>query len=90
MSGGYLTSDSSIPLWVEISAYSMIAFGTMWGGWKIIETLPGRAYQHIPNIGTDRDNADHQPGNPHAGDPHREPQQKHVFLDQGQGRTGAA
>ena len=28
-----------IPLWVELSAYSAIALGTLWGGWKIIETM---------------------------------------------------
>ena len=26
-------------LWVEISAYTMIALGTIWGGWRIIETM---------------------------------------------------
>jgi PiT family inorganic phosphate transporter len=28
-----------LPMWVEISAYSAIALGTLWGGWKIIETM---------------------------------------------------
>lgn len=28
-----------LPLWVEIAAYSAIALGTLWGGWKIIETM---------------------------------------------------
>ena len=28
-----------VPLWVQVSAYSAIAFGTIWGGWKIIETM---------------------------------------------------
>jgi PiT family inorganic phosphate transporter len=26
-------------MWVEIAAYSAIALGTLWGGWKIIETM---------------------------------------------------
>ncbi len=29
----------AIPEWVALSAYSAIALGTLWGGWKIIETL---------------------------------------------------
>ncbi len=39
VAGGYMSADSPIPMWVEIAAYSMIALGTMWGGWKIIETM---------------------------------------------------
>jgi PiT family inorganic phosphate transporter len=29
----------SVPTWVEFSAYTAIALGTVWGGWKIIETM---------------------------------------------------
>ena len=29
----------AVPVWVEFSAYGAIAFGTIWGGWKIIETM---------------------------------------------------
>ena len=29
----------SVPVWVEFAAYGSIAFGTVWGGWKIIETM---------------------------------------------------
>jgi PiT family inorganic phosphate transporter len=29
----------AVPLWVEFSAYGAIALGTVWGGWKIIETM---------------------------------------------------
>ncbi|MGV1003307.1 MAG: inorganic phosphate transporter [Candidatus Nanopelagicales bacterium] len=43
VAGGYLGLDDSghleIPLWAELSAYGMIAFGTIWGGWRIIETM---------------------------------------------------
>lgn len=28
-----------VPEWVAISAYASIAVGTLWGGWKIIETM---------------------------------------------------
>jgi PiT family inorganic phosphate transporter len=51
VAGGYLTSDSGIPVWVEVSAYSMIAMGTMWGGWKIIETMGLRITKLNANSG---------------------------------------
>jgi len=42
-SGGYLaaTSASTIapPIWVVLLAQAAIAIGTVWGGWKIIETM---------------------------------------------------
>jgi inorganic phosphate transporter, PiT family len=28
-----------VPIWVELGAYGAIAGGTVWGGWKIIETM---------------------------------------------------
>jgi PiT family inorganic phosphate transporter len=28
-----------VPFWVEAAAYGSIALGTVWGGWKIIETM---------------------------------------------------
>lgn len=43
VAGGYLGVDDkghmTIPLWAELSAYGMIAVGTVWGGWRIIETM---------------------------------------------------
>lgn len=51
VSGGYLGVDDSIPLWVELGAYSMIALGTMWGGWKIIETMGLRITRLNANSG---------------------------------------
>jgi PiT family inorganic phosphate transporter len=33
------SGNISVPLWVQLSAYGAIAFGTVWGGWKIIETM---------------------------------------------------
>jgi PiT family inorganic phosphate transporter len=40
---GYTTvqSDGTVPVpeWVAITAYTAIALGTLWGGWKIIETM---------------------------------------------------
>jgi PiT family inorganic phosphate transporter len=39
--GASLNADGNIQLseWVPISAYTAIALGTLWGGWKIIETM---------------------------------------------------
>ncbi|HSO05510.1 MAG TPA: inorganic phosphate transporter [Candidatus Limnocylindrales bacterium] len=51
VSGGYITADSGIPVWVEIAAYSMIALGTMWGGWTIIETMGLRITKLNANSG---------------------------------------
>ncbi|HRY09245.1 MAG: inorganic phosphate transporter [Actinobacteria bacterium] len=44
LGAGYTTMDEAgkniiLPMWVEIAAYSAIALGTLWGGWKIIETM---------------------------------------------------
>ncbi len=44
LGAGYTTMDEAgkniiLPMWVEIAAYSAIALGTRWGGWKIIETM---------------------------------------------------
>jgi len=40
---GYLSADAKgkipVPEWVAISAYAAIALGTVWGGWRIIETM---------------------------------------------------
>jgi PiT family inorganic phosphate transporter len=41
---GYLNAEAgskelAVPQWVAISAYAAIALGTVWGGWRIIETM---------------------------------------------------
>ena len=33
------SGDIPVPEWVALTAYSAIALGTLWGGWKIIETM---------------------------------------------------
>ena len=38
-SGGYLGSEFYVPLWVIIASYSVIAAGTLTGGWKVIRTM---------------------------------------------------
>ena len=38
----HLTSAEVIPYWVEIGAYSAIALGTLFGGWRIVHTMGSR------------------------------------------------
>jgi len=38
-SGGYLGPTFHIPYWVVITCYSVIALGTMFGGWRIVKTM---------------------------------------------------
>jgi PiT family inorganic phosphate transporter len=35
----YLPNGDSVPLWVELIAYSMISLGTLFGGWRIVHTM---------------------------------------------------
>src|SRR3546814_18572953 len=37
-----MTGDFHVPQWVAFCCYIAIAFGTLSGGWKIIETMGGR------------------------------------------------
>ena len=41
-----------VPLWVILSAHAAIAIGTLWGGWKIIETMGLRITTLHANSGT--------------------------------------
>lgn len=41
-----------VPEWAALSAYAMIALGTLWGGWKIIETMGLRITTLHANSGT--------------------------------------
>jgi PiT family inorganic phosphate transporter len=38
----HLTDAGTIPLWVEIAAYTAIALGTAMGGWRIVKTMGTR------------------------------------------------
>jgi PiT family inorganic phosphate transporter len=40
-----------VPLWVLLSAYTMIALGTLSGGWRIIHTMGGRLTKLKPRSG---------------------------------------
>lgn len=52
---GYTQLDSSgdvhVPEWTALLAYTAIALGTLWGGWKIIETMGLRITQLHANSG---------------------------------------
>ena len=56
LGAGYTTMDESgknviVPEWVALSAYGAIALGTLWGGWKIIETMGLRITTLYANTG---------------------------------------
>jgi PiT family inorganic phosphate transporter len=38
----YLQTTDHIPLWIEMAAYSAIALGTLFGGWRIVHTMGSR------------------------------------------------
>ena len=38
----YLVDSNTIPLWIELSAYTMISLGTLFGGWRIVHTMGTR------------------------------------------------
>jgi PiT family inorganic phosphate transporter len=38
----YMTPDMGVPLWTELIAYTMIAMGTLFGGWRIVHTMGTR------------------------------------------------
>ena len=46
LTGGYVTSDDPLPLWVIIAAATAISLGTYSGGWRIMRTL-GRRIIHL-------------------------------------------
>lgn len=42
IASGSLGAHESLPLWVIISCYSAISFGTLFGGWRIVKTMGQR------------------------------------------------
>jgi PiT family inorganic phosphate transporter len=38
----YVADGDTIPLWVEMGAYSAISLGTLFGGWRIVNTMGSR------------------------------------------------
>jgi inorganic phosphate transporter, PiT family len=46
LTGGYVSQDDSLPVWVVLSAAAAISLGTWSGGWRIMRTL-GRRIIHL-------------------------------------------
>jgi PiT family inorganic phosphate transporter len=46
LTGGYVTADDPLPIWVIFSAAAAISLGTWSGGWRIMRTL-GRRIIHL-------------------------------------------
>jgi inorganic phosphate transporter, PiT family len=44
----YVPTADVIPLWVEVTAYTMIALGTLFGGWRIVHTMGSRVTRLRP------------------------------------------
>ncbi|MFT5534974.1 MAG: PiT family inorganic phosphate transporter [Burkholderiaceae bacterium] len=42
IASGYSSSNEALPLWVVISCYCAISFGTLFGGWRIVKTMGQR------------------------------------------------
>src|SRR4029079_3484229 len=43
----YITTDG-VPLWVEMTAYTAISLGTLFGGWRIVHTMGSRITRLTP------------------------------------------
>src|SRR5207244_8780728 len=48
ISSGSISSFEQMPIWVPLSCYTAIAFGTMSGGWKIVKTMGTRITKVTP------------------------------------------
>jgi inorganic phosphate transporter, PiT family len=46
LTGGYVSADDDLPVWVIVSAAAAISLGTWSGGWRIMRTL-GRRIIHL-------------------------------------------
>jgi len=42
IASGYATSSEALPLWVVVSCYGVISIGTLFGGWRIVQTMGQR------------------------------------------------
>jgi PiT family inorganic phosphate transporter len=45
---GVITDITEIPFWVPLACYSTIAFGTLFGGWRIVKTMGQRVTKLTP------------------------------------------
>jgi PiT family inorganic phosphate transporter len=46
----YVEDASSVPFWVEVTAYTAISLGTLFGGWRIVATM-GRRITKLRPVG---------------------------------------
>jgi PiT family inorganic phosphate transporter len=44
----YVQTADVVPLWVEVTAYTMISLGTLFGGWRIVHTMGSRVTRLRP------------------------------------------
>jgi inorganic phosphate transporter, PiT family len=51
VANGNLTADSDIPTWIVVSSASAIAFGTYFGGWRIVRTMGSKIIKMDPAQG---------------------------------------
>ena len=45
---GTMTDIKELPAWVEIACYTSIAFGTLFGGWRIVKTMGSKITKLTP------------------------------------------
>src|SRR5438876_8118495 len=51
IANGIVPPDSSVPLWVVLSAHTAIGLGTLFGGWRIVHTMGSRITKLNPVSG---------------------------------------
>ena len=50
LASGYASSTDHLPIWVIISCYGAIGFGTLFGGWRIVKTM-GQKITKVKPVG---------------------------------------
>lgn len=50
LASGYATAGDHLPIWVIISCYGAIGFGTLFGGWRIVKTM-GQKITKVKPVG---------------------------------------
>ncbi len=50
LASGYATAGDHLPMWVIISCYGAIGFGTLFGGWRIVKTM-GQKITKVKPVG---------------------------------------
>ena len=51
VSGGMLSADAGVPLWVKVTCATTMAIGTSIGGWKIMKTMGSKVTKLQPASG---------------------------------------